>query len=240
MDKNSLIAVLVVAVLITVFLIFNTGNLSSGQTIDVVGTSTITAEPDILAVYVNIQTLDDDASVAEDENSRISRDIELELLRLGIERDDIETMSFNIYPEYVYENGQRTQNGFRVTNQLRVKTEEFSMAGDIIDIVVDNQGLINYINFELTEEREQELKAQAMEEAARDSKGKAEAVASGLDKRVGKLVSVQVSDYNYYPFRAFGEVAAGSDAAIVQEAKTSINPRDLEITSRVTAKYRIY
>jgi uncharacterized protein YggE len=71
-----------------------------------------------------------------------------------------------------------------------VTTEDFSNVGNVIDAAVDAGALVSYINFELSVERSNEYKMLVMTNASLDAKQKAEAIASGLGKTVGRLVSI--------------------------------------------------
>lgn len=242
MDKGVLwlIAFIVVAILAAGVYVYSD---QTSKTINVNGESLIKAKPDLLGVYVNIETSGKTASEAENKNSEISSKINSELKRLGFTDADIETTGFNIYQDYQWIDGQQTSKGYKASNQLKVKVKDFTKSGDVIDSVVNSGGLVSNINFELDEAKQQEYKKQAMAKAAEDTKNKADAIAQGVGMRVGKLVTIQVNDYNSYPYpvyaRAEGGVFSASDAK-AQVEKVSINPGDLEIRASVTATYKIY
>ena len=86
---------------------------------------------------------------------------------------------------------------------VKVKLNEYNFVGNVVDEAVDNGALISYINFELSPESESKLKAQAIESATKDAKVKAEAVAKGSGKRIGKLMQVTTSNYNYMPYNYY-------------------------------------
>ena len=242
MDKGILwlIAFIVVAILAAGVYVYSD---QTSKTINVNGDSLIKAKPDLLGVYVNIETSGNTAGEAENKNSQISDKVTAELKRLGFTDADIETTGFNIYPDYEWVNNQQVSKGYKASNQLKVNVKDFTKSGDVIDAVVNNGGLVSNINFELDEAKQQEYKKQAMSKAAEDTKTKADAIAQGVGMRVGKLVSIQVNDYNFYPYpvyaRAEGGVFSASDAK-AQVEQVTINPGDLEIRASVTATYKLY
>jgi uncharacterized protein YggE len=122
-----------------------------------------------------------------------------------------------------------------------VNSEETEKLGGIVDAGVDSGAGISYINFELSQESQNKYKAEAMKMAAQDAKVKAESVASGFDKKVGKLVSVGVNEFGYYPWNVYSAsgLSIREDSAVAKETVSNIQPGEREVTARVTAVYKI-
>ena len=141
-------------------------------------------------------------------------------------------------------NDKRIDNGFIATHSLKVivNSEETEKLGGIVDAGVDAGAGISYINFELSQESQNKYKAEAMKTAAQDAKVKAESVAEGFGKKVGKLVSVSVNDFGYYPWNVYSATSMDvrEDAGLAKEAVTNIQPGEREVTARVSAVYKIY
>lgn len=224
------------------FLIF-ASPVSSNEALNVQGTATVKAMPNLVSVYFNAETSADSAQEAKDLNSEITDEVISNLLVLGIEREKITTENFNVYQDYDWTEKGRVEKGFKATHMIKVQlnSEEMDLVGDVVDAGVDAGALINSINFELTRESQNKYKAEAMKFAAEDARIKAEAVAEGFDKKVGKLVSVQVSDFNYYPWNVYSargyEVA--EDATMAKEVATSIQPGEREISATVNAGFKL-
>ena len=86
--------------------------------------------------------------------------------------------------------------------------------------------------------KQNEYKAQALKEASEDAKIKAEAIASGLGKTVGKLVSVSSNEFNYQPWPLYNSMA-GSTAADAKVATTNIQPGQQDVSASVTVVYAL-
>jgi uncharacterized protein YggE len=210
-------------------------NISRKNTISTTGNSQITVDPDLAVIYFNIQTRADSAEDAKDENAEITDAVMGALDALEIK--DVETENYNIYPEYDWVNGQREFKGYVATNNIKVSTEEFDDVGSIIDAGVDAGALINYINFELSNSKQNEYKAQVMASASQDARTKAQAVASGLGKNLGEIVSVSASDYNYMPYPIFrAEAGAAVDT---EEIATKIEPKKLDVYATVNVEFEL-
>lgn len=159
-------------------------------------------------------------------------------LKNWIYKKDIETINYNIYPEYDWSSGKQESKGYRTTNTLKVTTQYFDDLGAIVDSAVKAGATgIDSINFELSKDKQNEVKREALAKATEDAKLKAEAIANGLGAKLGKLTSVTESSYNYIPyplFRGGGDIAAAEKAV-----STNIEPQNLEITASINVVYQI-
>ncbi|PIN91621.1 hypothetical protein COU56_05090, partial [Candidatus Pacearchaeota archaeon CG10_big_fil_rev_8_21_14_0_10_31_9] len=235
--KNAVLVILVVALLaVGAYVYTNTG--FQRETVSVSGNSEVFSQPDLVSVYISVETTNLSAEDSKNANSEISKKVAEELGSLGFEDSEIETVQYNIYPDYSWETGQQRLNGYKTINQLKVKTDDFDLTGKIVDAAVDNGALVSYINFEFTQETENALKVQTIEAATKDAKTKAEAVARGADKKLGKLVSISTNDYYYspYPLYAMAEGDSASDNSIdARKAATQISPQELAVSASVQA-----
>ncbi|HIH39830.1 TPA: SIMPL domain-containing protein [Candidatus Woesearchaeota archaeon] len=204
---------------------------------DVTGTAQITVSPDQVVVYAQVLTKAETAEAAKNMNSEISEKVINALKLIGIETKNIETENYNIYQDCEWTQDGQKCKGYAVSNSIKIKSKEFDNAGKIVDAVVDSGALVSYINFELSLEKQNEHKKTVLAEAAKDAKSKAEALASGFGKRVGKLVSVSSSDYNYMPYPLYARAEGVSSDA--KQIATNLPSKTLEITATVSARYEI-
>ena len=242
-EQNNAIKItaIIAGVVLIIALVAITSLNPSQNTVNVDGMATVKAMPDVIGVYFNIQTKGDTSVEAKDANSEISETLTNKLILLGFDKEDIVTENYNIYPEYEWINNQRKEDGFVATHsiKLEISSEESNKLGSIIDAGVDSGAGINYISFELSQELQNQYKAEAMKLAAEDARIKAEAVAEGFNKKLGKLVSTSVNDFGYYPWMLY-ESAGTMDASGAKEATTNIQPGEKEITARISAVFKIY
>ncbi len=234
-----------VVLLIALIAMVSFGSVSSTNKITVEGISSIDATPDLMTTYFRIETQNETSVEAKDANNEILNKLVNELSKLGFERSELQTQSFNIYPNYEWKNNKQTQNGYKATHSLKLElsSERFDKISEVIDAGADSGAGISYINFELTQELQNQYKAQALELASKDAQTKADAVASGFGKRAGKLVSVQVSEFGYYPWNVYTSrdegVGYGEDAVLAKQAVAEISPSEQEISARVSATFKI-
>jgi hypothetical protein len=241
MQKINLTAIIITAIIVigviagAYFLIGQ----RTGNGLTVQGTSQMTVAPDNAVVYLYIETRNISADDAKNANAEISDKVLTELIKLGLERKDIQTQSYSINPDYKWINHQQISNGYVASNYIKVETKEFDKVGKIVDVSVDSGALVNYINFELSTEKSNLYKAEVLENATRDARTKANAIASGLGKRVGSVISITTNDYNYYPYRYYDNMAMTAGASEMKAAATDIQPKDLDISATIQVTYRI-
>ena len=211
---------------------------SEPKTVTSTGTARITTLPDEAEVYIAVETLEKSADVSKDRNAAIVDKIYAALYKENILRENIETEYFNLYEEFDWtEEGQKSK-GFKTVHTLKVKTSDFNSIGDIIDVSVDAGATsIQNIQFILSDAKQKAFKKDALKEASADARGKAEAIAEGLNAKIGGIIAVSDLDYNYGPIRYLEAAVASADTA--QLAKTEISPGKLEITANVEVTFEI-
>ena len=234
-----------VILIIALIAIFSFSSIGSANKITVEGIASIDATPDLMTTYFRIETQNETSVEAKDTNNEILNKLVNELSKLGFERERLQTQEFNIYLNYEWKNQKQTQNGYKATHSLKLElsSDEFDKISEVIDAGANSGAGISYINFELTQELQNQYKAEALELASKDAQIKADAVASGFGKKAGKLVSVQISDFGYYPWNVYTSRDEGAgyseDAVLAKEAITEISPSEQEINARVSATFKI-
>lgn len=236
MDRNALIAVIIIAgVVLALGYSFLDRAAPDEKTVSANGVATIKTMPDLASVNVRIETLMPTAEASKNKNSEISNAVQKALLKI-VDKKDIQTEYYNIYPEYDWSDNKQTLKGYRTQNTLKIEVSDFDKVGSVVDASVDaGANGIDSINFELSDEKKSDLKKEVLEKASKDAREKAEAIASGLNARLGDIVSVTTSDYDYLPipiYRAEAGIA-------LEKAVTDIQPRELEVTANVQVTFEL-
>lgn len=243
MDNSvKITGMIVLAVVILAILGFYFINpASASETIRSDGISSVTVIPDQVSIYFNIETSGTTAVEAKDLNTETANNVIDSLIGEGFERKDIETTNFNVYEDIEWTERGRVSKGYKATHSLRVKfsTEESEKIGKVIDAGIDAGAMLSYISFELSQELENQYKAEALKLATEDARTKAEAMATGLGAKLGRVVSVSSSDASYYPTISYD--ARGMEESVIKgsEIATNIQPGEREITGRVSVVYKI-
>ena len=204
------------------------------DTITISGEGKVTGIPDIATIEVGLTTEKPDVASAQKENTeKMNRLIE-KMKELGIENKDIQTIYYNISPQYDWPNGKQALRGYQVNQNVRIKIRNLDKVGDIL--AAAGEGGANQVsglsfNIDDPEKLKQEARIKALENA----KEKAEALAKAAGVKLGKIVSF--SEYSETPpmpvYRAYeGGVGGGA-------ATPEIETGTLDIVVNVSVSYEI-
>lgn len=240
-DNKIWIGIIIVAVLVVAgYLFFNAGPVVSAQ-----GFASVKAIPDQVSVNVNIETRNLTAQEAQESNKEISEKLLIELVKIGYDRNELKFVNYQVYPEYDYSYDYRQQKikGYVVSQQLVVNTKDVNKVPSIVDSVIKSGSLVSYINFEISDAKQSEYKNKALESASKDAMTKAESIASGQGKKLGRLVSITNQEYNYGgPLNYYTKDASASMEqanAGALKAATNLAPNEQEITATISAQYKL-
>jgi len=232
-SKKIIFAILTISLLLLV-------GCQEKRTVSVTGEAEFEVDPDQVEIMFAVQTNATEAKDAQEENAEITQNVIQALEQIGIPKEDLETLNYNIYPITSWDEGKQTQEGFRATNSIKVTSEDLDKAGDIIDAAVGaGANRIQNIQFSLSSEKQKEQDAIAMQQAGQDAKAKAENIAQGLGLKLGKIKSVQESNvYSApYPMRAFEDMEAG--VVMEKVATTPILPNKVTVNAFISVTYSI-
>ncbi len=239
---SIIVGAVVILALLVIFVIIP--NFSASNTIIVQGSSTIKAVPDLVAVSFSIQTNGSTSSAANDANDVIYNQLKDSLIALGFNDSQIGTESYSIYQDIIYDSsGKTTNNGYIAYHSVKLEfsSKDTSKLSSVIDAGANAGAGISSIYFELSSSLQNQYKAQALKLASQDAKTKADAVAAGFGKRTGALISVQVSNFNYYPWPVYAASGAGrtADVAAAKSAVINLTPTSQDVSADVGATYRL-
>ena len=219
---------------------------SSGSGIWVSGHARVTVEPDLVLLTVGVEATADTVAEARAEAAGAMDAVVRAVKAHGLEDQDVQTRSFNIWPQYEYpevaSGGTRTRRqvlvGYTVSNMAGIKIRDVDAVGAIIDDVAEAGGdktRIDGVNFSV--EDPEPFMAQLRQEAVRDAVAKADHFASLTGVAVGDLLSIGEVGAGAPVPRGFGEEALMARTAAAPA--TSISGGELELRLSVQAVFSI-
>lgn len=247
MEQKTNLIVLVLAIVVIIFaMVFvftkpaqvsvSTTNVER-DVISVTGYAVTATMPDQVEIFVNIRTEAGTAKSAKDQNAKLSENIKEALKKAGLEEKEIETISYNIYPKYYWDEstGKQKIDGYYAENVLKITTKKMEKAGDYIDAAVNYGATINQVSFSLSREKQKETNAIALKLAAENAKSKATSIADAMGLSLGKIASISESNVNYNPRPWYDFAALKADAG---EA-TEVIPGEVEVHATISVNYYI-
>lgn len=209
-----------------------------GETITVSDSAEKEVMPDEALVYIEIRTRADTASDAKDQNAGVSDNVLKALYDAGVDEDEIETTSYYLSEETKWDKTSEEYivTGYVLTHIIKVTTDDVENAGEIVDTAVDAGATgVDNVQFTLSQEKEGELKAELLAEAAQKAKAKAENLVEAVNADLGKLVSMSESGYYNRPYAYYEKAITFAEESV----ETSISPEQLTVSATVTLTYEI-
>ncbi|MBE4907448.1 SIMPL domain-containing protein [Bacillus luteolus] len=203
--------------------------------IEVEGIGQLKVRPDIVSVRFGVLTEGMDVQNAQDENAKIINDIIEAIVNAGVQKNQIETVSFSVSPQYQYTNNEKILQGYEVRHLLSVRLDDVQKAGVIYDIAF-NEGANIAENPIFMVENEQAYQMEALQKALQNAVIKATTIANTLGVTLSQQpLRVEEISTNFIP-REYGvqEVAASMGTA------TPIQVREIEFQARVEVQFTFH
>lgn len=202
----------------------------------VTGRAELSVEPDMAVVQIGAETRAETVEEARKANAEIMQRVQSRLLSLGLDAKDLKSRGFYVYPEWQYdrEEGTQTLLGYRVTHTLQVTVNDLDLVGPVLDAAMqEGANQISGPTFGLKDTAA--LEAEALQEAVRRARAKAEAIAEASGVFLKGITEIRESvAVPYAPAARSAYVAV--DAL---EVATQISPGEVSVTATVTISYEI-
>lgn len=172
--------------------LYDYNNTKRTNKIKVIGKGTLSVKPDLAEVIVGVTTENTQLEAAQEENARITQQVISSLKGIGVLPKYIQTQSYNVRPAYDYVDGKQVFRSYEVSNSLKVLIRNINLAGEIIDMAVQNgANIISGINFIVSDEINHYYEALRL--AVEDAQNKATVIANKLKVNLN-TIPIQVNE----------------------------------------------
>ncbi len=210
------------------------------NTFDVTGEGEVTAVPDRAKVNVGIQTSEGTVQAAQDKGNQIINSITRDVQGLGIDKADIKTVNYSLYPNYDFRTGDQKITGYALNVSLQVTVKDFTKINQVVDTATKNgANQVGGVTFTLSDEKQKELETQTREIAITRAKEKAGDLSRLAGVRLGKIINVTENNNSNFPgplMYAKQDAAMGGAENRVA-APTNVEPGSNTYTMTVTLSY---
>ncbi|MDH7593132.1 MAG: SIMPL domain-containing protein [Methanomicrobiales archaeon] len=195
-------------------------------------TGEVVTTPDEAMLSVSVDTEHQNAKVAQEQNAQaMSRIIEA-MVNAGIQKSDLQTSGYSIYPIYDEQTPLRMKvKLYRVSNTLQIRLRSVERAGEILDMAVaSGANRINYISFQISDARLQQLRTTALKDAVAKSRLDAEAVAEAAGLRITGIREISTTGASppvLYATARYAEAAYS----------TPIEAGEMKVSAQVSVTY---
>lgn len=205
---------------------------------DVTGESKITTVPDKAQISLGITINESTVKGAQDRANTVINAVTEQLVALGVEKKDIQTENYSLYPQYDYQAGGQRITGYSVSTMINVSLTDFAKLNQAVDVATRaGANQISGISFTLSDEKRKEVENEARQKAIDDAKEKAEKLAQLSGMRLGRIINVtegQTAKMGPYPVAMEASLARDAGGA---GAPTNVEPGSTSFTYSVTLSY---
>ncbi len=199
------------------------------------GEGVVAGKPDQAKVNFAVVTESANAADAAAQNAARSKAV-LDALRgmLGANAD-IRTANYSLQPKYNYprDGGTPVLNGFTAQNTVEVTLTDLTLIGKLLDGGI-KAGANRIDGLQMGMKDEESMRLQALKAAGAKARAEAEAIAGGLNSRIGALLAAEEGT-SVRPVPQFRAMAMNAAAA----PPTPIEAGSVEVRASVTVEYEL-
>ncbi|NBX49268.1 DUF541 domain-containing protein [bacterium] len=133
------------------------------------------------------------------------------LRQLGIPSEDLQTSSYNVYPQYDYNNSPAQIVGYEASQMLTVKVRNSELVSSVLG-KAGEMGATNISSLRFEADDDTQAVQEAREEAIDRAREQAQATADAMGARLGEVISYSESrgDMGYPYAHSYAEAAIDS------------------------------
>ena len=201
------------------------------NTISVGGEGEASGAPDVAYVTVGVQTQARTAAEATRENNERMAAVLDALRARGVRSQDLQTSGLNVTPQYERDR-PGVVTGYQVMNNVTVTVNVVDQAGDLLDVALGaGANRVGGLRFGIRDVGA--LRAQALAEAVRSARARAEALAGEMGLRLVGVATV-AEEGVVVPVPRAAAAPAGVAAA---PAPPPVEAGELQVTARVRVTF---
>jgi uncharacterized protein YggE len=204
---------------------------SADRSITVNAAGDASAPPDRAVVRVAATAEGDEPREVRDALAERADALRSNLAEANVSEDDYETSRYRIREARRHPD-DRDGPAYEGVHAFRVTLDDPERAAAVIDAAADADAEVGDVRFTLSEERRDELRETAIENAMDDARAQAEAIADSGGLRVTSVHTVDAAERDYRPVRHEAAAASAPD-----DAETTIDTGEASVTYRVEVTY---
>lgn len=198
------------------------------------GSGLVHIVPDIAYVYIGVRSEGKTVADALKKNNQSAQDIKDALVAKNVAEKDIQTSSFNVYPQQYNAAGQPVPTFYVVENTVYVTIRNLDGIGTILDLVANTgANSINGVYFDLSNKASAQEQARQM--AIEEAKKQAEQIASLTGVKLGKLISINV----YSSGAPYAMEGKGGGGTAMAGSSVPVSTGQMTITADANLAYEI-
>lgn len=203
--------------------------------ISVVGSGMVYVTPDVAQINVGVRSQADTVAEALELNNAQAIAIKNTLVAKGVDEKNIQTASFNVYPQSDYGfQGEVTNTYYVVENNVYVTVKKLSALGEILDAVAKS-GANNIYGITFDAQNKTSAQTEARGLAVNSARAQALELAAAAGVELGDIISISTFSSYAYPNYGMG----GGGAAPAYAEMVPIAAGQMQVNAEVTVVFAI-
>lgn len=178
------------------------------STITVTAMDKALVTPDVATVDIGVTTDSATATKAQSDNSTKANAILAAVKAVGVAEADIQTSSFNVYPQYDYNQSPAKIVGYEASETITVKIRDQALTSTVLQKAGD-AGATNIGSLQFTVDDQSAAEAEARKKAIAKAYEQALAIAGDMGARLGSVVSYSENSGGSVPPMMYDRLSAG-------------------------------
>lgn len=222
MGKDALAPVIALLLILSGEAAAETPNMSANSNrpaIQVTGRGSVQAEPDVATVRIGVSTENADAREAVLANTAATAKVIATLTAASVDKKNIQTSNFSVYPQYRNDGGKRQALTYRVSNTVVAVIHDIAKTGDILSKVVEaGSNQIDGPVFSVSDP--EKYLNEARKKAVENALAKAAAYAGAAGLKLGAILEMNETGgaAPLYPARAHSFAKSAAPAPVPIES----------------------
>lgn len=206
------------------------------RTLTVEAEGKVTVAPDIAITTMGMTAEGKTVAEAQQKNTQVMNSLLEKVKALGVDKADVQTTNYNIFPNYDYTDGKQTIRNYQVNQSVTIKIRDLAKSNQVLALAGE-VGANNVSGLQFTIDDREMYKEKARDLALQKVAEKRNALARSLGVSLRSIVS-----YNEYEVTGAGDLykygMGGTAEASVNSAPT-VEPGKNEVVMRVTVVFEV-
>ena len=244
-QSGSVAAVVIFFILLFVFakwgpsINFATTTQTKGQPMVISGDGKAVEIPDVAKVNAGIQISGPSLTQVQNDANKKSQTLVEALKKVGIEDKDIQTTSYNIYPQQNYNAIPPVITGYQVSTNYEITVRSIDKINSVMTIVTSaGANLVGGISFDLSDSAKTKAIDTARADAVSKAKQSAESLAKAAGVTLGPVINISETQSGGRPILFAAPTANGSTLQ-KSDTQPNIQPGSTEVDVTVSLSYEL-
>ena len=217
-----------------------TGHKPMPRLISVNGEADVSVVPDRARIQLGVTQLSPEVATAEAAVNKVVKAYVTEARKLGAREEDVSTAGLSIQPEYVWDEKTRNNRltGYRVSRDIEVRVSNLDKLGDYL--LAGTRAGVNQVQPPVLESsKSDELKNQALVQAAKNAQAKARLLADTLGVKLGSVHALSEDGGSAPPQPMMKVMAMRTQAADSGNDDMGLQTGEIRYHASVSAQFEV-